>query len=355
MAGESAWIIGMGIVTAVGGCTAQTIASVRAGISCYEDSDIQNKRFEPMTMALIPNNALPSIKDDLLIIPRFTARQLRMLRLGHLALPEAMEALPDDHLNPVPLYLAGPETLPGHSLAIEDSFLNHLAKQSETNLDIEQSRLFATGRAGGMEALQHALQVLQSGEHEYVLLGGIDSYRDLYLLASLDMEDRVLANGIMDGFAPGEGAAFLSLCSNQASKALQRRPVVKLHMPAIAVEQGHRFSEENYTGDGLAEAVAAALEQLEGESVNTVFTSMNGENLGAKEWGVAYSRSSSAINPDFRFEHPADCFGDIGAAAMPVLSGLAAAGMKKGYIAGPALITCSSDGPHRGAVCISTD
>jgi 3-oxoacyl-[acyl-carrier-protein] synthase-1 len=355
MASESAWICGIGMVTPVGDCAAQTAASVRAGISRYQESSIYNKRFEPMTLALVQDDALPPLTDKLADLSNLTSRRIRMLRLAHLALLEALQTLPEGYQQHVPLFLSGPETMPGRPLAITNSFLSHLAIQTETNLDRIKSKLFTTGRAGGMQALEAALQMLATGEQNYVLIGGVDSYLDLYLLATLDMDNRVLANGIMDGFAPGEGAGFLLLCSDKARQSLQEKPTVKLHSPGIAAEAGHRYSDETYTGDGLANAVATALQLLNNTPVHTIFSSINGENMGAKEWGVAYIRNTSAIDPGYRFEHPADCFGDTGAAAMSILTGLAATGMKKGYLDGPAMSYCSSDGPYRGAVCMSIE
>jgi 3-oxoacyl-[acyl-carrier-protein] synthase-1 len=263
--------------------------------------------------------------------------------------------LPQDYQSPLPLILVGPEPMPGLDQVIGGSFLRQLESQSGIDFDNGLSKLCTTGRAGGVQALGAALQLLASGDHDYVLLGGVDSYLDLFLLSTLDGEDRVLANGVMDGFAPGEGAAFLLLCSDQARESLQQKPVVKIHPPGYAREQGHRYSEEPYTGDGLAEAVTAALEALNNGPVPTILSSMNGENFGAKEWGVAYTRNSSAFDPQLRFEHPAECYGDTGAAAMPILAGLATVGLTKGYYNGPVMVCCSSEGPHRGAVCITAD
>jgi len=354
MAGDSAWICGMGMVTPVGDCATQTATSVRAGISRYQESSIYNKRFEPMTMALLPEDALPPLNKELANHPKLTSRQARMLRLAHNALLEALETLPKEQ-QLIPVFLAGPETMPGRPLAITDTFLSLLAIQTEANIDRVKSRLFPTGRAGGMQALQAGLRYLSTGEHDYVVVGGVDSYLDLHLLGTLDMENRVLANGVMDGFAPGEGAGFLLLCSDKEREARQDKPTIKIHWPGIAAERGHRYSKETYTGDGLANAVTTALQAVNNIPIRTILASINGENMGAKEWGVAYTRNASAIDPGFRFEHPADCFGDAGAAAMPILAGLAAAGMKKGYLPGPVLSFCSSEGPHRGAACMSTE
>jgi len=355
MAGEHAWICGVGMVTPVGGQTAQTAASVRAGISTYEESAIYNKRFEPMTMALIPDDILPPLEDKLAGKSKLTSRQARMLQLAHLALTEVMESLPEGHQSPLPLVLVGPEPMPGRDQVIDGGFLRQLETQSGIDFDNRLSKLCTTGRAGGVQALGAAMQLLASGDHDFVLLGGVDTYLDLFLLATLDSEDRVLANGVMDGFAPGEGAAFLLLCSDQTRSSLPNKPVVKIHTPGYSVEKGHRYSEETYTGDGLAEAVTTALEALNNVPVPTILSSMNGENFGAKEWGVAYTRNFSAFDPQLRFEHPAECYGDTGAAAMPILAGLATVGLQKGYYNGPVMVCCSSEGPQRGAVCITVE
>ena len=354
MSAQHAWISGIGMMTPVGGCTAQTTASVRAGISLYQESSIYNKHFEPMTMALIPDDILPELKEEVASYPIFSSRQIRMLKLAQPALLEAIEALPEDQNMPIPLFLAGPETIPERPRSITDMFPNLLITQTEANLDKNISVLFPTGRAGGMQALQAALDYLDSGEQDFALIGGVDSYLDLYLLAILDRDNRVLASGIMDGFAPGEGAAFLLLCNDRARMALANKPTVRINRPGMAEETGHRHSDITYTGDGLAKAMTIALQAGDSTRVKTILSSMNGENMSAKEWGVAFARNSPSIDSDFRLEHPADCLGDTGAAIMPILAGIAAIGISKGYLPGPVLGCCSSEGPQRGAVFINS-
>ena len=109
MADAGAWICGIGMVTPVGGCAAQTAASVRADISAYAESPVHNKWFEPMIMALVPDDVLPPLADTVAALAGLTGRQARMLRLAHLALDEALADLPPGA--PVPLCLAVPEPL----------------------------------------------------------------------------------------------------------------------------------------------------------------------------------------------------------------------------------------------------
>ncbi len=341
---SGATICGVGMITPVGGNALQTLASVRAGISRYQESPIYNKRFDPMTMALVPDDVLPPLNEELAAEPGLTARQMRMLRLATPALQEAMASLEEPEA--LPLMLAVPESLKGRPPAVPDDLVALIARQTGIGLDPGASRLFRSGRAGGLQALEAALELLAGGAHEFVLLGGVDSYLDLYLLGTLDMEDRILADGVMDGFAPGEGAGFLLLASPEAEGA---RAIATIDPPGLADEPGYRYSDEPYRGDGLADAMRAALAGANGAKVRTVLGSLNGENFGAKEWGVAAMRNQDGFAPDHRFEHPADCFGDLGAAVGPVLLGLAALGLRAGWLPGPALVWCASEGRQRGA------
>ena len=351
MADAGAWICDVGMVTPVGGCTAQTAASVRAGISRYRESPVYNKRFEPMILALVPDEDLPPLAESLVAAPGLTARQARMLRLAQPAIEEALRALPPGP--PLPLFLALPEALPGRPPTATEAFLDDLVEQSGAAVDLDQSRIFTTGRAGGFQAMAEAIELLAQGSLDRVLVGGVDSYLDLFLLGALDGEDRILAEGVMDGFAPGEGAAFLVLGSDQARQAVARDKIVFLQPPGIASEPGHRYSEQPYKGEGLAEAVSLALTTNGQGPVQTVFAGLNGENFGAKEWGVAAMRNQPALDPDLRFEHPADCFGDTGAAMAPLLVGLAAVGLRDGTLSGPCLAWSSSEAEQRAAACMT--
>lgn len=352
MADDSAFICGIGLVTAVGGCTAQTAASVRAGISCYEESSIYNKRFAPMTMALVPEDILPPLSLDEAASIGLTSRQSRMLRLAHLAMHEALSQLPAEC--EVPLFLALPEPLANRPPPVTDAFLDLLIGQTGASVDRDRSQVFTSGRAAGFEALEAGLEFLGQEQDRFALVGGVDTYLDLYLLGTLDIEDRVLAAGVMDGLAPGEGAGFLLLGADGLAAQLNPRPTIKVHRPGRALEPGHRYSQAPYQGEGLSSAIDSALKALQGVPAKAVLAGFNGENFGAKEWGVSLGRCQGGIDPAFAIVHPADGFGDIGAAFGPVLMGLAAVGIEKGYLPAPSLAWASSDTAARGATCITS-
>jgi len=207
------------------------------------------------------------------------------------------------------------------------------------------------GRAGGLAAIGQASELIRRGRATFMLAGGVDTYRDLYVLGTLDMEQRVKAATNRDGFIPSEGAAFLLLSRAGAGVA----PLAAVSQVAVAVENGHLYSEQPYRGDGLATAVQQlAQAEAAGGTIQEVYSSMNGENHWAKEWGVAFLRNRSAFGLDHGMYHPADCYVDTGAACGVLMVGLAALGIKQGYRRSPALVYGSSDRGQRAALVVST-
>ena len=96
--------------------------------------------------------------------------------------------------------------------------------------------------------------------------------------------------------------------------------------------------------------VTQSITNASASTIKTVFASFNGENFNAKEWGVAVIRNQQNLDSDFNIVHPADCYGDIGAATGPVLMALASIGMQKDHYEKPALVWASSEIEQRAAV-----
>jgi len=161
MSSTGAWIVQTGMVTAVGIGSAQTASSVRAGISRYQESTVYNKRFEPMTLALLPDAALPPLHDDLAELPGLTSRQTRMLRIADGALKEVLKDL--NLKQPPALFLAGPEVFADRPPALTAAFVQYLMTQTDVKLDATHSAVFSAGRAGGLLALRAALALLAQG------------------------------------------------------------------------------------------------------------------------------------------------------------------------------------------------
>jgi len=339
-------VVSVGMITSVGEDSKKTAAAIKAGISRYQDSQCFNKNFNPIKMSLVDDSALPSLNEELQSLSGLTSRQRRMLRLATPALLEVLDALPIN--NSIPLFLSGPETLKNCPEAINIKFLEYLVKQTDANIDLNASRLFATGKAGGIQAIDLAFKFFETTDKDVVLVGGIDSFLDNYLLSFLDNENRILAENILDGFVPGEAAGFIMLVSDRIISKLSTKQLATLYLPGLASEKGHRYSSMPYKGDGLSDSFNSAISNGNLQPIESVFSSMNGENFDAKEYGVALMRNTSAFNTNFDHIHPAENFGDIGAAFGPVLIGLMAQ-----YKTKNAICYCSSNTEHRSAINVT--
>jgi len=345
---DQPWIqvIGSGIVTPVGGNAETTAAAVAAGISAIEETGVLSKQQTPVKMARVPDGALPDIHEALKD-NELSVRQQRLLCLAAAALVQLSDILPADQT--LPLYLALPETLPGHTSPLRGNFIEQLALQSGMSLNVADSLIADIGRAGSFYAIEKAAQYFEQTGNDYLLIGGVDTYWDLLLLANLDAEDRLNVLGVHDGFIPGEGAAFLLLASDRVDASHIEHPV-RLYRPGTAQETGHRYSEAPYRSDGLDAAVKTAIQQAAPAKIQSVWSGMTYESYGAKEFGVALTRSSTQLADSLDTQHPADAFGDMGAAIGCTLIGMIAAAAQNRVTFRHYLLCCSSDLAHRAAV-----
>lgn len=332
-------IVGSGAVCAIGTTVPQVWAAARAGISRSSSSPVHDQHFAPITMALLPDDVLPELPVLLRGMP-LTAAQQRMIRLAGPALSEACGT---NLGTTVPLFLGLPEIdITGPVLPIDPvQFLRLLIDSSGCAIDPSASLAFPLGRASSMQALTAAVAYLANGPNRRAVVGGVDTFLDLRRLSKLDAEKRILGEQTMDGFTPGEGAAFV-LLTNEALPEDAR--CARLVGVATAQDAGHRYSDAAGKGEGLANAIEAMRPQLgPTRAAETVFAGLNGEGLSAKEWGVAHLRHRDILSPEAAFEHPADRFGDVGAAMGAMLLVLTDAALLQGHREGPALVWASSD------------
>jgi 3-oxoacyl-[acyl-carrier-protein] synthase-1 len=234
-------------------------------------------------------------------------------------------------------------------------FLQHLGRQAPGLFDVKYSLATHVGRAGGLTAIDHAADIVASGRAPIMVAGGVDTYRDLFVLGTLDAESRVKSSANLDGFIPGEGAAFLLLATRTSADTFGMTPLFSLSRASQGFEAGDLYSNEVYRGDGLANTIrelfAGGAAQ---EPVADVYSSMNGESHWAKEWSVAFLRNKPAFLDTLGTYHPADCYGDVGAACGPAMVALAGAGMRQGYRKPPALVYGASDRGSRAAMIVTT-
>lgn len=357
---EAIAILSAGACTPVGLTLAETAASTRARIARLREIAWRDRRFEPFIVGSVPDAGLPPLAEPLLA-RHLQYREARMLRLAQVALEDALGTADDlaalgiDAGRPLPLLLALPEhhtTLP-----IEPQrFVQRLALQTALPLDIKTSVAVPRGRATALMGLREATARLLRDDAPFVLVGGVDSLVDLYVLGTLDMEQRVRNEVNSDGFTPGEGAAFLLLCTAETAQQRGLQPLAWLAGAAAGREPGHLYSEEAYLGEGLAGTFATLLQESPpAQPIGCVYASFNGERYWAREYGVARLRAAESFDPEHAIEHPAECFGDLGAAHGAVLAAIAADGVAAGHRRSPCLVFASSDHADRAAALIARE
>jgi 3-oxoacyl-[acyl-carrier-protein] synthase I len=342
------YIAGMGMVTPVGGNVLMTAAMVNASISAYKSSHFETKTGEQITMARVPDEIFAEFAGELDEGERFNPRHDRVVIMAILALREACAQRTVEQA--VPLILAMPE-VKGDSEGLSSLVMN-LTNNLKPWINPAISRGIHSGRASGMEAIDFVFQYLYSTQYPYVLVGGSDSHEDSSRLMPLDKDNRLLTPGVADGFAPGEAASFLLLTPHIELAQQRDGQVIALCAPGISDETGHLFSEEPYRGDGLDQAFKKALINQPENSIHSIYSSMNGENHWAKEFGVAQIRNRKFFQDPVKIQHPTDCYGDLGSATATTLITLAAEHLFKSTKAQAHVVYSSSDTAKRGAIVV---
>lgn len=336
-------IQGAGCICPIGLSLPEAAAAARARMANLREIAWQDRRNHPFIVGQIPESGLPPLHAALDTLG-LQSREKRMLRMAHVALEETLRALPADS-PPIPLLLGLPEH-PTHIPIDPGQFIERLATQTGIAFDLPRSQAVAHGRATGLMALAQAGQRLIQEGTPWVLIGGVDSLVDPYVLGSLDLAQRIRHDTNSDGFSPAEGAAFLLLGRDDTALP----PLGRITAYALAHEPGHLYSDAAYLGEGLATTFARLFAQRAPDApIATCFSSMNGERYWAREFGVARLRHASFFADDLIMEHPAECFGDLGAAHGPALMALALHAMRSGYRPHPMIVYASSDRGARAA------
>ncbi len=349
-----AYIAGIGMITSIGADAPSTAAAVNAEVSGYQLSSFFNKQGKPMTLATVPSDVFSLVEVEIDTGAYYSAQYDHIIKMAVIALSEALRtAVTKQSIkHPIPLILALPEEHERKNHIPIDLLIHNLLKQGHLPLKKEWIHCLSTGRAAGIQGIELALKALYQQGYDHVLIGGSDSYLNAARLGVLDKDERVLASNRMDGFAPGEGAGFLLLTRHPQQALSHNNAIIALSSPGISEEPGHIYAneEQTYRGDGLDLAFKAALKDHSGADIQRIYSSMNGEHYWAKEFGVALLRNQDHFKDPTTMAHPADCYGDLGAAAGPVLIGLAATHLLKQADVASHMVYSSSDGPFRAAV-----
>jgi 3-oxoacyl-[acyl-carrier-protein] synthase-1 len=241
---------------------------------------------------------------------------------------------------------------PGRLDSLDNSLFFGLQRELRATFHSE-SELIAEGRVGGGLALRRARQLLYRARepHRHVIVSGVDTFLVGPTLAAYDERDRLLTERNSNGFIPGEAGAAILL----------RRPYKDEGRALVCAGLGFAHeaatieSEEPLRAEGLTEAIRKALAEA-GTTIADIdfrITDLSGEQYGFKEASLALSRLLRVRKEEFDIWHPADCIGEVGAAALPCMLGVLFYATRKHYTPGPTMLAhLGNDDGKRAAMVI---
>ncbi len=333
-------VVGVGAVTAVGVDAAMTAGSVRADLSGFRESALISNAGEPMVLAAC----------DFL-----ETQKMGSARLCELALTALCEALlpirEHSKLPHLSFCLGLPEVRAGFEAHDSQVILNHIEKNADLHFPSDMTAVVPAGHASGLMAVEQAVQWIQAGRTQLAMAGGVDSYLHPDTLEWLDDTQRLHTDENKDGFIPGEGAGFCLLASEQASRRHGLIPLARI-LSVTSSQEPHPYDSDGIcTGQGLTGTLHDTLAVLkEGQKLDWTLCDLNGESFRGTEWMYSYLRTGTRHADPLELWHPADCYGDIGAASGPVLIALGIRAWARDYARGSrCLIWTSSDNCQRAS------
>ena len=331
-------ILGCGMMTGVGLTAEASCAAIRCAIDNFQET-----RFIARGGEWIMGSEVP-LDEPWRGIPK-------LARLLAGPLKECLDLIPDTAPETIPVLLAvAEEERPGRL----DGLGTPLFYQTSELLGVrfhERSEVIPQGRVGGAVALYRASRMINEEGFPYVIVAGVDSYLVAGTLNAYDERERLLTPNNSDGFIPGEagGALLVGPVSNGG---------LVCQGMGFAVEKAMIDSEEPLRADGLTQAIRRAFNAtgLTMGDLDYRITDISGEQYYFKEAALALSRLLQERKEEFDIWHPADCIGEVGAAALPSMLSMMQVAGRKNYAPGSRpLAHLGSDDGKRAAIVLLED
>jgi 3-oxoacyl-[acyl-carrier-protein] synthase I len=316
-----------GARTAVGLTAASSAAAVRAGISnlaehaFYLDAD-----GEPVRLA-----------SDALLPPDMPIER----RMSELAVSVLLQLPRLDDLEGNPprtlLVVCTPEPRPGLPADIAERLARSIAERFP--LQSLRVQLLPEGNAAGMVAFGVAAKALDEREADVAVVLGVDSSQDFATIRWLDDTGQLKSARNRDGFFPGEAAGACLLARADVLKALGLAPLARITAVSLATEP-ITMAKHGEDGICVGEGLSAAFLGLEpvveadGRRITDAYCDLNGQRYRSEELVYAILRAQKLSVDAGYYLHPADCWGDVGAASAPLFAALSQAAYAKAYSRG---------------------
>lgn len=333
-------IIGAGMMTGVGLTAPASCAAIRCAIDNFSET-----RFMARGGDWIIGSAVP--------LEHPWRGKTKLVKLLAGPVRECLDLIPPGSPADIPLLLCVAEReRPGRLDGLDNALFHEVQRELGITLHAD-SEMFADGRIGGALALRLARKLLYRAEapHRHVIVAGVDTFLVGPTLMAYDERDRLLTDRNSNGFIPGEAGAALLLTRPERVEG----EALLCTGLGFARETATIEADEPLRADGLAAAIKGALAEAETPmaAIDYRITDISGEQYAFKEASLALSRLLRVRKEEFDIWHPADCIGEVGAAALPCMLGVALAAMRKHYAPGPAVLAhLGNDDGKRAALVL---
>jgi 3-oxoacyl-[acyl-carrier-protein] synthase I len=301
--------------TSVGLSSAATAAAVRCALSGFSDHpNARDGLGEPAIVAAPPGAANIGNPAE---------------AIGAMAVAALSQIADGDRL---PVLLALPEARPGLPADLGAQIAAHLAAQIP---GVQVAVAAGAGHAAGGAALMQARDYLAQNSGAVVAVVGADSYLHPETISWLDRHRQLHAPYNAWGFIPGAaaGACLLGHPQRAGGRAPPRAIIEKI---AVDREEVPIKTDGVCLGWAMTRIVGNLVEdQPPGPVFDAFYCDQNGETYRADEMGFMLARSGERFRDPAAFVAPADCWGDVGAASLPLYIALAVEAAARGYARGP--------------------
>lgn len=347
-------ITGLGMRCALGQNAVQSCAAVRAGISRFLEWPYMKDPTAEEETTLVAAAVVPDLGNchwiekfqNLLVQPLLES--LWAADLTHLG-----EAGDTTRWG---MFLSMP-ALDRPGIEIEDAqeFLEDM--QDKTLIPCEPASIvmISKGHAGVLLALDQAMRALMGNSLDLCVVAGIDSLLETEFLYSLMEERKLKTEAIPAGLIPGEAGACIVLETAEHARVRKAQPLARLTPVRIGIETAPAYGEAPGRADALAKVLGEAIADAPcgAPGIHRIINDLNGERWRFLEWAMAEARVLTNVPAHRRLWHPADCFGDIGAASGVAHLCIAVRAFQRSYAMGEAiLVSSASDSGERAATVV---
>lgn len=242
------------------------------------------------------------------------------------------------------LFVSLPPQLSNLGTGMENAFVIPFHNRIEKDLFHLESYCFE-GHTGVFSLMEQARDALLAGEIRNAIVGGVESSLFPQWLSELDRDYKIKSDRNIDGYIPGETAAFVWL--TQKSHQTRREDADVFEVDRLNINRGNDLTTS--PASALTEVISELLH--DSDSNYLFFCDLNGQSHRMDEWGYVRTRLGEQLGNSVQLYHPADSLGDIGAASGAALIILAAYHLKN-KISSPnqALIWTASERGERAAM-----